>query len=609
MIDWPVSTEDPTADLWDAAVTGTTEREDSVDPLVLLRDPAFVGTSWDYEYSHVGDLPCKLHAKQEEARTCGARHRFLFWANQGGKTGFSATEWVDIALGRHPVYSQWPNFEPSVVLWASSLTWELWETVQLPELLSWIPKDRIIDAPEPFAKSTKRIIRIRADNGKESRIEGKSAEQGRAKYQARRVHGIWFDEEHPLPIWQEARMRLVRFGGITLTSATPLKGFTWLYHDIYQPWKQGKSDPKLYFCSHAGMADNPGIPPEEVEQAKQDLRNNKAQLAARLYGKFAAPEGVALTYDPEKHPETLSDEHARQLVSLGSAFAGLDFGSWRFAFTLWAADRDGVVHLIHEEFSQREELSVRARRLDMVLREYGCTHTLRIWGDAANPTDIMELNARFREIAAELDRQRTVQGGHTVMTEVKPFRVVAVGMENKLRSASVERINFLLGRNALRFRRGTMEGRTWLLGYSASSGGTPVEGSRLLWEVANWCYPNPAEGKAQKQDPDDNTADGADAIASMRYALMSWWKPAKQEEEKPVRDPNVDTGLEKLLERRRNESGASWGQRPKLERRGRATKREESPTPTVVTVTPMEPAADAPDYGAGIAALLSQVKR
>src|SRR5690606_26932792 len=128
---------------------------------------------------------------------------------------------------------------------------------------------------------------------------------------------------------------------------------------------------------------------------------------------------------------------------MGQAFAGIDFGAWRFACTLWAADRDAVVHRIDEYFSQREDLTTRAKAIHEMLTGYGCPDNLRIWGDAANPQDIMELNAAFGRIGS-------------------PYRVVPVAMENKLRSASVERINDLLGRLAIRFRR-LPEGRTWLL--------------------------------------------------------------------------------------------------------------------------------------------------
>lgn len=527
---WPDDGPTPLQLAFESASRHKSDSILTIDPIARLHEPHGTADPWDHDGSFVGPLPGRLHAKQMEARLCGARHRFLFWANQSGKTSYAASDWVEIALGRHPVYSRWPNFTPPVTLWASSLTWDLWETVQLPELLSWLPSDRILEAPEPFKKSNRRIIRIKADNGTISAIEGKSAEQGRAKYQARRVHGVWPDEEHPESIWNEVLMRLVRYGGITLTTATPLKGFTWLYHLIYEPWKLGKLDRAQFFCSHAGMSDNPGIAPDEVERAKENVRHNRAQLEARLFGRFARPEGVALAYDPEVHPEDLTLEDCQRLVKLGQCFGGMDFGAWRFAFTLWAADAAGVVHRIDEYFSQRDDLTTRAKAIHEMLTLYECPPRLHIWGDAANPQDIMEINGAFAR-------------AHSL------YRVVPVARENKIRIASVERLNDLLGRKALRFRRDVATSKVWLLGYNAASSGKPVEGSRLIWEMQNWCYPDPGERKAQEQDPDDNSADGSDMIASMRYAVMSWWRPAKIEEPKVVKQ-NYDTRGDELLARK-----------------------------------------------------------
>lgn len=543
--------------LWDEAVQATVDRENIVDPLRdRLHAPDFADLTWENEYGHVGPQPGQLHDKQNEARMCGARHRFLFWGNQVGKSSSSAADWAEIALGRHPVYSRWPNFTPPVTLWASSLTWDLWETIQLPELLSWIPHDRIVDAPEPFARSMKRRIVIRADNGKESVIEGKSAEQGRAKYQARRIHGIWFDEEHPEDIWFEARTRLVRFGGISLHSMTALKGFTWVYYEIYEPWRKGEYAADDVFCSHAGLADNPVIRPEEIEALKHALRNNRAQLEARLYGHFTAPEGLALSFDPQRHFQHWSADEIRAAVADErlKPFAGIDFGSWRFAFVLCAADRAGRAHVLDEHFSHREDLTTRAKALAQLLQRYGIEPGVRIWGDAANQQDIIELNAAWKRL------------GHS-------YRVMPVAAEGKARAASVERLNDLLGRQALLFRRGLGSGLTWRLGMDAAHDGHPVTGSRLLWEVQNWSYPEMAEGKAQKQDPDDNTADGADAIAGLRYAVMSWWKGAAVPEIPKKEPKDTDDGLDKLMELLNQQNAAYVGGQKKISRRKNAVKR------------------------------------
>lgn len=522
---WP-RTERP---IWRQAVETAADSIGTVesDPLRRLLSPDFTDTLWEYEGSRVEPLvPGNLHEKQLEALEADARHRFLFWANQAGKSSFGCIDDVLLALGRHPVWSE--RHPPPVTIWVSALSWELWEKILLPELLTWIPESRIIDAPPPHQQSTKRDIVVLADNGSRSRITGKSAEQGAEKYQSARVDRIHFDEEHPSTIWEEAMPRLVRHGGHTLTTATPLKGLTWLYHRIYQPWKRGQR-PDIW-CSHAGLADNPAIDDEEVDRLKREYEHAPHVLKARVYGLFARPTGIALRVDPNRDFETWSDAEAmRQMIREQgwNQFAGIDFGYWRFAFVHLAADRAGRAHVVGEVFSQRETLSTRAKKIHEQLERFGAPRSTSIWGDAANPTDILEINGALKLIGS-------------------PYRVRAVESENKLRSASVTRINNLLGRNALLFRRDLAQYQNWRLGMNASSEGQPMMGSRLLWEMDNWRYPKPTEVRgeeqAQKEDPDDNTADGADCIAALRYAVMSWWKAASFEpppKQRSAWDPDV----------------------------------------------------------------------
>jgi phage terminase large subunit-like protein len=138
---------------------------------------------------------------------------------------------------------------PPVVTWASALTWELWEKMLLPELLSWIPAWRILDAPPAFKHSTKRDIVVLADNGRESRITGKAAQQGAEAYQSARVDDVWLDEEHPEDVWDEMQPRLLRRGGRTLATMTPLKGFTWVHGRVYEPIRTGLLTPDRHWYS------------------------------------------------------------------------------------------------------------------------------------------------------------------------------------------------------------------------------------------------------------------------------------------------------------------------------------------------------------------------
>lgn len=209
--------------------------ESGIDPVARLMDPNFTQPIWEYEGSRLGTpfLPGKFHPKQVLQLESEAKHRMAFWGNQAGKSTLGAVDQVLTGLGRHPVNRF--RWTPPIVQWASALTWELWENILLPELLTWIPPWRIIKAPEPYQHSLNRHIVFRADNGTVSRITGKAAEQGRMKYQSARVHQIWFDEEHPQEIWDECQPRLLRYNGRTMSTLTPIKGLTWMFHRIYEP--------------------------------------------------------------------------------------------------------------------------------------------------------------------------------------------------------------------------------------------------------------------------------------------------------------------------------------------------------------------------------------
>lgn len=509
------------------------------DPLARLLDPGYTQVLWEYEHSRTEPMiPGQLHPKQVELLNSPARHRFAFWGNQVGKSTVGAIDVVLTALGRHPV----DRWAPPTTQWASALTWELWENILLPELLTWIPRDRIVSAPEPYVHSTKRHILVRADNGAISRITGKAAEQGAAKYQSARIHKAWLDEEHPEAVWNEMQPRLLRHGGRTINTMTPLKGLTWIYQRIYEPWKDGKSDPASVFISHAGLRDNPSVTPEALAALRDQFKHNKAQLAAREEGKFVRPEGLVLAFEPDKHMVTLSEHDARELLAGGHPFGALDFGLWRFAFTLWVPDRDGVLHLIDEWFSQREDLTTRAKALHDLLAKWGITKALTIFGDCANPQDILELNQAFRRMQS-------------------PHLVTGVEAENKIIKAGVERVEDLLGRGALKVRRGIGAGRVWRLGWNASRPGDPVEGSRWLWEVNNWAYPQTADGKLQKDKPDDATADGSDMMASTRYAVMTWYKSAPQPPKEPV-DVFAPETLAAMAEANRKVTSRKLARRP-----------------------------------------------
>ncbi len=260
--------------------------------------------------------------------------------------------------------------------------------------------------------------------------------------------------------------------------------------------------------------------------------------------------GVSLKFDDRPHPDghyvDLDDEQTIELVRASKCFAGIDPQWWRFGFTLWCVTTDKIVVRVAEMFSQAEVLAVRARKIHELCLSVGLIdpspRTCPIWADAANPQDIAEMNKAFKDGWL----------GENGVRVTSRLRVVKVANENKLRRVAVQRINNALDAHTLLFRRSVGQGDKWFLGQNAGNEGVETEGSRLMWEIENWAVVQPKEGEAQDENPDDDTADGADMIATARYALMSHWRagvaPVADEVVEDARAEHFDVERRKFVE-------------------------------------------------------------
>lgn len=252
-------------------------------------------------------------------------------------------------------------------------------------------------------------------------------------------------------------------------------------------------------------------------------------------------QGVALRYVPKRHDIQMTDDQCRSLTAMRRCFGGVDFGEWRFAFQLWAVDDAGIPTRIDELFSQRQGLTARAKEIHEICTYYGIEQ-MPIWGDAANPQDIRELNEAFArgwDIAPMecglygVDTRTLTKAqidGKDPIHVTSRLRCHAVLQGNKARGVGVARINNALDTGRLRYRvdvDGKHPTYQWRMGWSTVNTGLEMVGSRLVWEMQNWRYPIVPPGEPQPQDPDDKTADGGDMMAAKRYALMSFWGKGK----------------------------------------------------------------------------------
>jgi phage terminase large subunit-like protein len=182
----------------------------------------------------------KPYAKQQEfhANGDGYRERLFMAANQSGKTYSGAYEVAMHATGRYPDWWKGRRF-PRATRWivgseSAELTRKGQQRLLLgpPELRDeWgtgsIPHDCLVDTStrQGVADAVASCI-VKHVSGENSVIQFNSYDQGRTKWQADTVDGVWLDEEPPMSIYSEALTRTNATGGMVFVTFTPLMGMS-----------------------------------------------------------------------------------------------------------------------------------------------------------------------------------------------------------------------------------------------------------------------------------------------------------------------------------------------------------------------------------------------
>ncbi|MDR3021917.1 MAG: terminase family protein, partial [Clostridiales bacterium] len=224
----------------------------------------------------------KIHYKQLEFAKCSLKNRWVFGGNRSGKTECGAVEVVWLARGNHP-YKKNRN---SVSGWVVSLSREVGRDVAQAKILeyinpSWI-KNIVMISGSAQSPKTGIIDFITICNvfGGISKIGFKSCEMGREKFSGASLDFVWFDEEPPIEIYQECRMRVLDRCGEIFGTMTPLLGLTWVYNQIYL---NENCDSQVW---HIFMEwdDNPFLDKSEVLALTNTM--SKEELQSRRYGTF-----------------------------------------------------------------------------------------------------------------------------------------------------------------------------------------------------------------------------------------------------------------------------------------------------------------------------------
>ena len=182
-----------------------------------------------------GMLFYEPYKKQKDFHNMVRRERMFIAGNQLGKTLSAAMEVAFHMTGEYPEWWKGKRFAQPTLWWIGSETAELCRDGAQRRLLGpfgqfgagAIPKPLLLDFK--LARGTPEAIevfRVRHKSGGISEGVFKAYADGRGKWQAGTVHGIWMDEEPPADIYSEGLTRTNATNGVTLVTLTPLKGMS-----------------------------------------------------------------------------------------------------------------------------------------------------------------------------------------------------------------------------------------------------------------------------------------------------------------------------------------------------------------------------------------------
>lgn len=340
--------------------------------------------------------------------TCSNRiNRWFLGGNRTGKTEWGAHECARFLHKRHPaidlVSGNYKN--ENVEGWACCPSYDVQVETTQPKLLACLNPDRIVETYK-LRHNIISSIKYKADDGTISSLSFKSYEQGREKFQGAGKHFIWFDEEPPLDVYEEATIRSkAGFPLYTYTSMTPVNGMTWVYDKIYL----NTEDPNLHVIT-AEWNDNVFL--TEEQKAQMRARYTDEALQVREKGLFVQRTGLVCSWfrrDVHMRDDILS------LIPKGSdVYLGIDFGFSRPCCALYVAvDYDMNLYVfdgIYRTGLTTPQLKEILERKEQAIKDAGLQMRTR-FADSAQAQDIAQLNkAHFPVTPVEKSSGVTKEG-------------------------------------------------------------------------------------------------------------------------------------------------------------------------------------------------------
>jgi len=299
------------------------------------------------------------YTKQREFHAAPERERLFMAGNQLGKTLAGAAEVSMHLTGQYPDWWAGRRFDKPTVWICGSESGELTRDGVQRLLLGppsdqsewgtgFIPGDCIVEtASRPGVPDAVATILVKHKTGGNSTVLLKSYDQGRTKWQANTVDGVWCDEEPPLDLYSEALTRTNSTFGPVIVTFTPLKGMSDVVMRFLKPEPDdiGARDRAVIQMT---IDDAEHYTPEQREKIVAAYPAHEREARAKGIpimgsGRVFPVAEEQITCEPIRIPE-----HWPQIV-------GVDFG-WDhpFAACNLAWDRDADVVYVTKVYRQRE---------------------------------------------------------------------------------------------------------------------------------------------------------------------------------------------------------------------------------------------------------------
>lgn len=203
--------------------------------------------------------------------------------------------------------------------------------------------------------------------------------------------------------WHEViRPTLTDSKGEALFISTP-KGFNHFY-DLYQQENKDKDYKSFHFTTY----DNPFIPKEEIDKAREELTEDR--FAQEYLADFRKTEG--LVYKEFSRDRHLFNSEALDSIGVVETLAGIDFGY---------TNPTAVIHIRRDgddNYWVTEEW-YKTQRTDAQIAEYvaSCKFN-RVYPDPESPSAIEELNRKGVSVSEVIKNKDSIKNGINVVREL-----------------------------------------------------------------------------------------------------------------------------------------------------------------------------------------------